>query len=290
MQKDLIKRYPNIKHIIKPSQEKDIFIPYNILAKYYLHLYTLESDFYHDLNRDLAQGKFDKYRTYIYLIYACLNKGILESNNETKLYKAETLSKEEFNDLYEKYKKIDENTKLSLFSKKFLSFSKEEEVANKFLAKYLRNKYKGVYVKFIIDEDKNSNYCTNIDLDKHKLSQFKKEKEVLFLPFSCFEVTEIKEGKYLENEIYIIKLKYLNEYEKKINKKYLDLLNNKQKYEKEIDTFIQKGFNSNFSKELSKCLNPKLIENLKHHYKKVFPLKNTILNFINESIDLCILK
>ena len=53
MQKDLIKKYPELKHIIKPSQEKDIFMPYHILAKYYLHLYTLDSNFYNELNRDL---------------------------------------------------------------------------------------------------------------------------------------------------------------------------------------------------------------------------------------------
>ena len=217
MQKDLIKKYPELKHIIKPSQEKDIFIPYHILAKYYLHLYTLDSNFYNELNRDLEQGKFDKYRTYIYLLYSCLNKGLFESFNKTKLYRGGTLSKEEFNDLNEKIKKIDKNTKLSLFSKKFLSFSKSEEVAEKFLKDAIDNEHEGVYVKLIIEEDnnRNNNYCTNIDLNEINVSEFPDEEEVLILPFSCFEVTEIKNGKFNEQEIHIIKLKYLNEYEKK---------------------------------------------------------------------------
>ncbi len=34
-----------MKRFLKPSEEKNIYILYNILAKYYLHLYTLESDF-----------------------------------------------------------------------------------------------------------------------------------------------------------------------------------------------------------------------------------------------------
>ena len=157
MQKDLIKKYPELKHIIKPSQEKDIFIPYNILAKYYLHLYTLDSNFYNELIRDLEQGKFDKYRTYIYLLYSCLNKGLFESFNKTKLYRGGTLSKEEFNDLNEKIKKIDKNTKLSLFSKKFFSFSKSEKVAEKFLKDAIDNEHEGVYVKLIIEEDNNRN-------------------------------------------------------------------------------------------------------------------------------------
>ena len=287
MQKYLIKKYPNIKHIIKPSQEKDIFIPFNILAKYYLYLYTLESDFYRDLNRDLEQGKFDKYRVYIYLLYSCLNKGLLKGYNETALYRGGTLSKEEFNDLIEKFKKINANTKLSFFSKKFLSFSKKEEVANEFLGKAINNKYEGIYTKFIIEEVHNSDYCTNIDLNKYKVSEFNTEEEVLFLPFSCFEVTEIQNDKYLDNEIYIIKLKYLNEYEKKINQKYLDLLNNKQKYEEEIDEFIRKAFNSNFSKELSKCFKVELNQNLIHEYKKIFPLKkeSIIFKYLDKGID-----
>jgi hypothetical protein len=234
MQKYLIKTYPNLKQFIKPSQEKDILIPFNILCKYYLYLYTLESNFYKDLNKDLEQGKFDKYRIYIYLLYSCLNKGLLQGYNETKLYRGGTLSKEEFNDLIEKFKKINSNTKLSFFSIRFSSFSKKEKIANNFLEFAINKEYKGVYVKFIIEENNNiNNYCTNIDLNKIKVSEFNEEEEVLFLPFSCFEVISIENEKYLKSEIKVIKLKYLNDYEEKINIKYLDLLNNKQKYETE---------------------------------------------------------
>ena len=79
----------------------------------------------------------------------------------------------------------------------------------------------------------------------------------------------------------------MNEYEKKINEKSLDLLNNKQKYEEEIDIFIQKAVNSTFSKELSKCLNVELNQNLKQEYKKRFPVKkkNIIMTYLNESLN-----
>ena len=36
MQEQYVKAYPKLKHLFKPSQEKNIFIPYHILAKYYL--------------------------------------------------------------------------------------------------------------------------------------------------------------------------------------------------------------------------------------------------------------
>ena len=292
MQKYLIKSYPDLRHLIKPSQEKDIFIPYNILAKYYLYLYTIESNFYIDLNKDLEQGNFDKYRIYIYLLYSCLNKGLLKGYNRTKLYRGGVLSKTEFNNLMEKYEKIknyNSKSKLSFFSKRFLSFSKKEEIANKFLEIAINNKkYEANYVKFIIEENNNNNkYCTNIDLNKFNVSEFNNEEEVLFIPFSCFEIISIEDDIYLKKEIKVIKLKYLNEYETKINVKYLELLNNKEKYEKEIDIFIKNAFNSNFSNELSKCLNVKLNQNLIQEYKNSFPLKQAglIMTYLNKGID-----
>ena len=275
MQKILIKNYPDLKHYIKPSQEKDILIPYNILGKFYLYLYTIESPFHKDLNRDLEEGKFDKYRIYIYILYSCLNKGLFKSYNKTDLYRGGTLSKAEFNNLMEKYieiKKSNSNKKLSFFSKRFLSFSKNEDIANIFI-KLSKEIKEVVLVKFIIEKNNNNNnYCTNVDLNETKSSEFNDEEEVLFLPFSCFEVISIEDGNFLNYDIKIIRLKYLNEYENQINVKYLELLNDKQKYEKEIDTFIKNILNSKFSHELTKCLNDKLNQNLIHEYKNIFPI------------------
>ena len=73
------------------------------MGKFYLYLYTIESPFYKDLNRDLEEGKFDKYRIYIYILYSCLNKGLFKSYNKTDVYRGGALSKAEFNNLMEKY-------------------------------------------------------------------------------------------------------------------------------------------------------------------------------------------
>ena len=273
MQKILIQTYPYLKQFIKPSQEKDILIPYNILGKFYLHLYTLESNFYKDLNRDLQEGNFDKYRIYIYILYSCLNKGYFKSYNKTDLYRGGTLSKAEFNNLMEKFieiQKSNSDKKLSFFSKRFLSFSKNEDIANIFIKPSKENK-EVVYVKFIIEKNNdNNNYCTNIDLNEIIVNDYNDEEEVLFLPFSCFEVISIEDGKLEKYDIKIIRLKYLNEYENKINVKYLELSKDKQKHEKEINTFIENMLNSKFSHELTKCLNVKLNQNLIHEYKNIF--------------------
>ena len=40
-------------------------IPIQILTKYYARLYTLNSNFYKDLNKDLRMNNKDKYLSYI---------------------------------------------------------------------------------------------------------------------------------------------------------------------------------------------------------------------------------
>ena len=269
-QKYCIKLYPDLKQFLKPSEEKNIEIPYYILSKYYLHLYTLESDFFRNLNKDLSKGNFDKYKQYIFILYIALNKGYLISCNDCKLYRGGTLSEEEYQVLKNLYDSADkDNKKVSFFSKKFLSFSKREKVANNFLTNAIKKKYKGVYVRIIVDEvndDNDNSYSTNIDINKMNLSKFNDEEEVLFLPLSIFEVIEIIEDEFCENKIKIIRLKYLNEYENEINEELNSLLRGKKESEKKMDDFIKNALNSKFSKEISKCLDIKINYNIQYDY------------------------
>ncbi len=105
IQEEYVRTFPKLKHLFKPSQEKNIFIPYHILAKYYLSVYTHESYFYINMNKELRERKFDEHRIYIYLMYNALNKGIFKSYCQTNLYRGGTLSKEEYDSLIEKYEK-----------------------------------------------------------------------------------------------------------------------------------------------------------------------------------------
>jgi len=140
-QKYCIKLYPDIKQFLKPSEEKSIYVPYNILAKYYLHLYTLESKFYSNLNKELSKGNFDKYRQYIFILYIALNKGYFRSCNDCKLYRGGTLSEEEFQ-ILQNLKNSSDNKKVLFFSKKFLSFSKKQNVADDFLRNAIKKNIK----------------------------------------------------------------------------------------------------------------------------------------------------
>ena len=122
-----------------------------------------------------------------------------------------------------KFKKIKDYLKNKLpklpgaivFSKSFLSFSKEKIIAETFLnrAKETESLKKVLY---ILEKDDNIDFSLSTHGDIENISVFKKEKEVLFLPFSSFEIKEVKELEKDGRTIYEIKLLYLGKYIKEI--------------------------------------------------------------------------
>ena len=67
-------------------------------------------------------------------------------------------------------------------------------------------------VLFILDKDENIDYNLGTHADIEKISYYPNEREVLFFPFSSFEIKEIKEEKINNENIYFIKLLYLGKY------------------------------------------------------------------------------
>ncbi len=63
-----------------------------------------------------------------------------------------------------------------------------------------------------IDMDINSNYCLNTHCDLESISFYQIEKEVLFFPFSAFEIKEIREISINNVRCYQINLLYLGKY------------------------------------------------------------------------------
>ena len=278
-QEQCVKAFPKLKHLFKPSQEKNIFIPYHILAKYYLSVYTHESSFYINMNRELRERKFDDHRIYIYLMYNALNKGIFKSYCQTNLYRGGTLSNEEFKSLMEKFE-IQKNSnsttnKIFFFSRKFLSFSKKEEIANEFLQTAIFCNFTGVYVRFIVEgiEDKDF-FVSNIDINAMGLSAFADEEEVLFLPLSCFEVVNIEDQDFYGNNIKVLRLRYLNKY-KDIIKQNFEKISNEQDGHK-LEKFIEEGVNSKYSKGICKYLGHDFNEQF---YNEISQKTNVELNY-----------
>ena len=124
----------NSLRLIKPSYNKNIDIPFHLLAKSFLKFYSSEGNkksFYSDLNKDLSNEKFDDYHPFIFLLYDSLNKGVMKSYKNI-LYRGGKLSKNEFENIVKQKK---DKKKIFYFSKNFLSFSKDKKKAKRFFLK-----------------------------------------------------------------------------------------------------------------------------------------------------------
>ena len=102
-----------------------------------------------------------------------------------------------------------------VFSKTFLSFSKDISVCNHFLS-WKNNNNNLSKVRYILEKDDNIDYSLTTHSDIEKVPFSPGEKEVLFYPFSTFEVKDIYETNFGEEKIYEIKLLYLGKYLKEI--------------------------------------------------------------------------
>ena len=189
---------------ILPSREKILKVPYNILGKYFLYLYTIESDFYKDLNRNLTHNEcLDMYRQYIYVLLFSLSKSSYESFKKgEKLYRGSKMSEKEYKQIKEKFYKKSKEEKLMFYCKNFLSFSKDRDIAKGFALDSPGNLVACLYTLTIKDS---SEYFNNIDVGDN--SPYK-EREILFFPFSCFTIEKIEEDK--ENNLKIFYIKYLS--------------------------------------------------------------------------------
>ena len=145
-----------------------------------------------------------------------------------------------------------------VFSKCFLSFSKDINVAKRFLkGKNVSNLSK---VFFILEKDNNIDYSLSTHLNIENISFLPDEKEVLFFPFSSFEIKDMKEEMENYERIYTINLKYLGQYIKDF-----------QNEEKDIP-------DSMFKEEIVKS---GLIEEKKVENKKIKQLFKYYINYKN---------
>ena len=196
---------------------KDIInIPIELLSKYYARLYTLDSTFYSDINKNLRENKKRYYLTYIKVLYEGLKLKSLPLATDNVLFRGCNLLKNEI-DIIQKYLN-DKKERLPgaiVFSKTFLSFSKDEGVAKEFLKCNSGNK-KLNKVLFILEKNINMDYILATHADIENISYYPLEKEVLFFPFSAFEIQNIEKIIINGENIYKIKLLYLDKYLKEL--------------------------------------------------------------------------
>ena len=79
-----------------------------------------------------------------------------------------------------------------VFSRSFLSFSKEKKLAEKFLNNSNNNKDLSK-VLYVLENDNTLGYDLSTHGDIEKISFYPNEKEVLFFPFSSFEIKSVNQ-------------------------------------------------------------------------------------------------
>ena len=202
-------------------------IPIQLLSKYYSRIYTDDkSHFYSDLNKDLRNNKKEHYLPFIKVLYEGVKLKSLPIANYDELYRGAKLSDEEINKIKTNYDKgkIKGLPGAIIFSKTFLSFSKNlsvaEEFSNQNSTVKTKEEEKGLSkVLFILEKDDKLDFSLSTHADIEKLSIFPKEREVLFFPFSSFEIKKIEVLKDNSGEkIYRIRLLYLGKYLKEFIK------------------------------------------------------------------------
>ena len=191
-------------------------IPLELLSKYYTRLYTIQSQFYYDINKELRENKKDNYLSFIKILYEGIKLKSLPLASNNILYRGSKISNNEIN-LIKKYlkEKLKDLPGAIVFSKSFLSFTKDKNIANGFLN--LKNNNNNLSkVLYIIQKDDKMDYSLSTHSDIEDISFYGYEKEVLFFPFSSFEIKDIKESIYNNEKIYEIKLLYLGKYLKEV--------------------------------------------------------------------------
>ena len=193
-------------------------IPLNLLTKFWLRAYSSHSPFTKKMNEDLFNGEFQEYLPIIQTFYDVSNKGKLFPDNSV-LYKGILASKNEWEPFYDQFNLANNNDlpKAILYGPSFFSFYKDEDIVKKFRKAHegiLASERFEIFVWMTLEKPCNLNFIKNQAIIDKRISYFNTDKEVLFFPFSCFEIKQMKK---LNEKEYEIVLNYLDKYTEKFN-------------------------------------------------------------------------
>ena len=200
----------------------NIKIPTAILIKYWLRAYTSESDFYHEMNYVLGKkeqvGEEDEFVIYIRVLYHGLKEALITPFINAKLYRGARIKKDELEYINNSLKnKKDGLPACICYNKAFFSTSLDKSVAFKFIKhKKTTLKENEELVLFTIDKgiEIDSNNASNADMQDYSFHD--DEKEILFFPFSSFEIINVEEKNHNNLKYYQINLNYLGKYVEKV--------------------------------------------------------------------------
>ena len=263
-------------------------IPIEILSKYYARLLTIESDFYKDINKDLRLNKIEKYLPYIKTLYEGVKLKSLPLSEDKILYRGSKISNDEMIKIKNYIEKPIKGMPGTIaYSRSFLSFHKYRNVAETFLQVGKANKNL-LNVLFILEKDDNMDYNLMTHCDMEAVSLYPKEGEVLFFPFSCFEIKDIKEMKIYNEKIYEIRLLYLGNYLKDIeNNNNINFIDNKipdSEFKKQLFEYglIKTEKEKEEKRDSDSAFSEKLYKN---YIKEINNEKNFIISEVNISSE-----
>ena len=197
----------------------NIKIPCEILFKYWIRAYTAQSNFCYEMNNNLERKLGKDYEIVIKVLYNGLKKEYIKPFTERNLYRGARIKKSELEYIKKSFEnKKDKKEELPAcicYNKAFLSLSIEENVGYKIM----RNRAKKDNEEYVLYELKKGNeidkkYASNTNIEEFSVN---KEKEILFFPFSSFEIyKEPEERIYNSKKYYRIYLSYLGQYKEKI--------------------------------------------------------------------------
>ena len=197
---------------------------------------------------------FGCYKVFILILYYSIQNKFVESYCSGKLYRRTLISIYEMEEIIKSFEDKKANIKdkkelssILYYSKPFILFSKNKSETLNFSKNIYPNT---VRVTFILYPPKNSGeiYYSNIDIDKLKLSEYD-EREVLFLPWSSFEIENYK---IIGENDYEITLNYLDKYYHQLKNKISEM-----REQKVIQNFCENIWDSPFSMKLVECLEDK---------------------------------
>ena len=234
-------------------------IPIEILSKYFARLYSIESNFYREINKNLREYQVEKHLSFIQTLYEGLNLKALPLASDKKLYRGSTISKDEIEKIKEKIKnKKNDLPGVLAFCKSFLSFTKDKKIAEQFPLDDKDIKKDYFKVLYILEKDDTIKYDLSTHCDLQKISAHPEEQEVLFFPFSSFGIKSINiknEEKRCE-----INLLYLGKYLKDYN----ILVENKLPDSEMYKQLTESGLLN--SEKLKNETNKKLVEEFKNKF------------------------
>ena len=241
-------------------------IPTEILSRFYAKLYTADSSFHKNINKDLGLNKSDRYLWYIKILYEGVKLKSLRLASNNILYRGSLISINEIKKIKNYLTKKQKYLSASIvFCRAFLSFSKSKKVAKSFF-KYNNNNKSLCKVFFIVEKNDNIGFNLSTHGDIEKISYFPEEEEVLFFPFSSFEIKTLKEINIEEEKGYEIQLLYLGKYLKDIEGDDNLVLNEniipESEFKKQLIDFCI------IENEKIKNLNTKILYNIFKKYEK----------------------